>query len=1304
MSTIDQLKEQGTPPTPLFLFDCTLPSGAVERWSTHAVTVGGNAYLARLLQHNLFTLQFSAEDGLDSAQKISVTLANADSHYSQVEREVGFKGSQVTLQVVFYDLVANAAASETRVLFQGMANPPDEITQATFRLTIGTSLHLQRVVLPDIQIERQCPWMFPSDAVQRLQSITGGVQGKYSPLYKCGYSADQTGGVGNLNGTAAFTSCDYTRPSCVARGMFSSDTSGHTTSRFGGLEFVPAQIQVRSFGEKGTQLSALQDNEARYNDYVPLVYGTAWYAPLIVFARNDGNLTHMEVLLGAGQMSAVLTVLVNDIQIPQAQTGMNMTATGWYNVVTYGTRNGSFNLDFTDSTGAPLGDPYGSMAMMSVVVPNQISNGQTLPAIQVLANGLNLEQFDTSGNSLGESFTNNPAWVLLDVLRRSGWLTSNIDLTSFGSAAQYCGATISSTDLYGNTVAVPRFQCNMVIGQRWSAAEIVKGIRNGSSLLLCYGSTGLLTLRVENTLALQQASQPDGSNSTATLNGGWPAYEFSDSSAPFSGILRKPSGEPAIRLWSRISADTPNCLTVEFQDEFNGYQQDSLTLVDSDDALLTSREVTAAYPALGFPNFDQAGRMLQLQLNRSIQGYTYVDLETTIRGVGLKPGDIITVTYAKEGLERQPFRVVKLVPGRNYETVVITAQWHDDAWYTDAGGAGGGSGVSGAQVGLPRPLIGSVFDTHGIDQFGIIETPIETADGAASVDLAVSFTPPAAPSPTGAAIPLVNLTPTIATTGGTLGGGQVFYYAVTALDAHGSESGLSFIVTAAIPSGTSTNQVQITGLSFSPATAGFNVYRGANPTALLLIAASVAVATTFTDAGAAAQLKGPPDPNYDHANFYWRWELSPEAAVTGATSTTITNTALAMTPDNFQNALVRITRGTGAEQERVVTANSATTLTVTPAWTVTPDTTSFFTIAEATWTFGAVVTVSPAHLQVPNRGGAPVEISGRSANALDQESPYALNPLTSWEIGGSGTDSGIPPLPVFALSAGGQGTVELEGVSFTTLVNTNSISAGSLTLFSWNELNSPSLTTLSTGVGATDTTLTFTVAPTVLVNDLVQMEAELVQVTTIGTGGLTLTVQRGVHGSTAASHLAGVTVYPLERNSAAIPFVAGFFGSPASGSFSYSMFLPDIRIAAAEFFVTNAFGGGPVQLVSYAALADGGIRTLAGGQLTIQVEGYLGVQTDAAPPYVMESSYAVGELFAVVLQAPSGGAVTLQVRNGSTIYATLTIPDGQTVSNTIDGFGLPPLAANAQIHLDVTSVPGGASTLPGQDLTVTIRL
>ena len=293
--------------------------------------------------------------------------------------------------------------------------------------------------------------------------------------------------------------------------MFSADSGGNPTARFGGFEFVPPQIEVRSLGEKGSHLSSIQDNLALYNDYVPLVYGTAWYEPPIVFARNDGNLTRMEVLLGMGQIDSVIAVLVNGINIPQGQSGVNMTATGWFNVITPGARNGAFDPNFTDSSGNPLGDPYGSMAMMSVVAPNAISDGATLPKVQVLLNGLQIEQFDTSGNSLGASFTNNPAWVLLDVLRRSGWLTSEIDLVSFANAAAYCAQPIETTDLNGNTVTPPRFQCNLALMEPKSAAEVAIGIRNASSLILTYDNGGLLSLMVENTLALQQPSLPDGS-------------------------------------------------------------------------------------------------------------------------------------------------------------------------------------------------------------------------------------------------------------------------------------------------------------------------------------------------------------------------------------------------------------------------------------------------------------------------------------------------------------------------------------------------------------------------------------------------------------------------------------------------------------------------------------------------------------------------------------------------------------------------------------------------------------------------
>ncbi len=47
-------------------------------------------------------------------------------------------------------------------------------------------------------------------------------------------------------------------------------------------------------------------------------------------------------------------------------------------------------------------------------------------------------------------------------------------------------------------------------------------------MYLSFDSNGLIQLNPEDTLANQQPTQSANSNSTETLNGGWPAYEFGD--------------------------------------------------------------------------------------------------------------------------------------------------------------------------------------------------------------------------------------------------------------------------------------------------------------------------------------------------------------------------------------------------------------------------------------------------------------------------------------------------------------------------------------------------------------------------------------------------------------------------------------------------------------------------------------------------------------------------------------------------------------------------------------------------------
>lgn len=1313
MSTINQVKQLAEADTPLLFFQCVLPSGDVEYWSTQSIVFGGNPYSARVLKHNLFDLQLSADDAMDGITQLSLTLANADSYLSQLNAAIGFKGSQLTVYFAFADLPSLTITTESAVLFSGIAGDPDEIAEDSLTISFTNKLSLQRIPLPEVRIQRSCPWNFPSTPAQRTEAASGGAGGRYSRFYRCGYSPDVGGGVGSMNAGQAFTTCDKSRSDCQQRGMFSSDNSARVTQRFGGIEFVPSAIMVRTTGSSTWHLSSVLDDAAKYNDAVPLVYGTGWIKGLVIFARNDGNLTHMEVLLSMGVIESVMKVVVNDIEIPVAVQGTDMTTTGWYSVVTMGTRPGNFNLDFTDSNGNPLGDPYGSMAVLSIVVPNRISSGRSLPNVEVLLQGMQIDSYNLDGSFQQTGFTNNPAWVILDILQRCGWSTSELNLPTFAAAAQFCGYLINTTDLNGNAIQVPRYECNLILTTRQSAATVVRGIRVASSLMLRYGATGLLELLPETTIAAQQQNPPDGTNSTETLNGGWPAYEFSDGSGPFSGIVRNPNGTSTVRLISRSIAETSNRLSVEFQDESNEYQQDSLSVVDSDDLSLIGYEISSQSTALGIANFSQANRVLLRQLDKSTDGNLFIEFQTSFRALKVRPGDIITITYQKEGFNRVPFRVVKLSPSANYELVTVMAQIHDDDWYSDNPAVLGGAGRQpSAQTQTPRPVIGLIThtDPHGNFEyfdFKVSEQIQAEADGTARDTLTVSFFQPTKPNPNSPNLPLLSLSPGYVTGSGTLQGGSNLYYAVSALDGVGNEGMLSFTAAAAVPSGSTQNSVVVSGLSFPVDAVSFNVYRGTTPQLLYRIASQLPISTSYTDTGAPPQPIGPPDASFDHANFYYRFENAGPYPANLFSATTIGWSDMGATNLAYAGMAVRIIEGTGSGQERAIATNTQSTLTVTQAWSTIPDATSTFVIAEPSWSLAAVSSLTPVQFQVAYQPGAVVQISGRAANVNNQEGNPDLCPLTRWALGVEVASTGLAGMPEFSISAPGGGEVDLFQVGFDDLSNTSTVSSGTLQLFSWNELNTPSQYSLAAAMDASSATVPLVTAGTPAVGQVIQIGTELMSVLTVNQGANTYTVIRGVLGSTATTHNPRDLVLQLDATTVVVPFAANFFENRASINYLHTLSLPDVRIAAAEFYVTNSFGNSQTRQTCYALQPDGGLRTLSGGQFSMQVSGYLATQTNAAPPLLIETSHAVRDIRAVVNQPANGYVISVDILQNGVEYCNVSIPDGQTTSQILDGAALPPLLSGATVTANValqvdSSFSGTVS--PGRDLAVTIRL
>ena len=173
-----------------------------------------------------------------------------------------------------------------------------------------------------------------------------------------------------------------------------------------------------------------------------------------------------------------------------------------------------------------------------------------------------------------------------------------------------------------------------------------------------------------------------------------------------------------------------------------------------------------------------------------------------------------------------------------------------------------------------------------------------------------------------------------------------------------------------------------------------------------------------------------------------------------------------------------------------------------------------------------------------------------------------------------------------------------------------------------------------------------------------------------------------------------------ERRVVVVPFVRDFFGSPASGQYAHPIYWPDVRVAAADFNVTNIYGASPTVEGNLTVTNVLGLRTLSGGQLTLQVDGPLAIGSSLTPILLAERRQAIGEVYAVVADAPTGGNIIVRVMRNGTAYAEVTITAGMTQSNAVSGFGLVPLESGERLTVDIINVPSSAAGTPGRDLTV----
>jgi len=618
LDTINVLKEQAASYPAILLATITASDAAVYAVSS------GFAGSGRVIRYDLQALQAMSEQGFDVMPSIAITVADADKTLYSWDRTHGIAGARIEMAFLYFDLVSQFSSDSYKV-FIGRCKPggADDLT---FTIQATSLLNLSEKRLPTTPIQRTCPWVHPDTAAAKALADTPG-----SLYYRCG-------------NTGAATSCDKSPANCKANGMWA-------LGRFGGVQWTPplgGRVEREYISGSRLQVKS-SANSARYGEYVPLVWGTGWVDAVVLSVIPDGNSTRGEAIVCDGEISGLIKVVVDDELTPPANSFPDRNAyivydaLFRYNVWGNGTRNGAVN---TDAGFDSLGDPYGSLVAIEYCLPRKADS----PRVRALVQGRKIRVY-SNPSTYTTIYSTNPIWIIADILSLAGLSYSDMDLTSFVSAAAWCDETVSYTDQFGDTSTRKRYEASLVVRQRRTVAEIIVGLRKGCNAILNWsGSSGKVEVYIKKTLAEQQPSAVDGSND------GNDVASLSAEGAAANGKLAYHFHDYDTTELRRLAmTDAPNVAVIGFANTEREYSADSLRLVDIDAINFDGQERESNVQAEGIATLNQARNIGATYLAEVRKGNSRGDskgsepweLESTSKAVKLRVGQIVGVTNAK---------------------------------------------------------------------------------------------------------------------------------------------------------------------------------------------------------------------------------------------------------------------------------------------------------------------------------------------------------------------------------------------------------------------------------------------------------------------------------------------------------------------------------------------------------------------------------------------------------------------------------------------------------------------------------
>lgn len=1394
IGSIYTAKESAETYQPLYLVQVTLVDGTVLRYSTHPLhstygavasyAYGGYNWEPRILEADIGPLQAS-DVSLIVVPQVSFVLADPDKAVFLQESTIGFKGAEMRILAIMHDagdITTGSFSSNAPIKFIGLCSAATNFDESTITITADSKLNMSQTQMPPLRIQPRCPWTFPRTKANRISACSD----PSSIFYECGYSPDITDGDvsggtaaarGNYqSGTACFTSCSRAFEDCVARMgdsvalvPINQDGSARDTGVFGGMRWIPDQ----KGGNQRQYVTGKWDeivnarNEAKNGDSVPLAYGTTWLEPKIMGVWGDGNYTNYEVLLTYGKIDRIRKVVVNGQEVSRlrddtvsggyrdstrsidADAMVDSFKNGYWKTVNNGQRHG---LASGEVGWGKQGDPYGSYSAIYISVLRDVAKADSLPRIQVLVDAQHLRIYTDTSN-FSTAFTRNPAWVLLDLLSWSSWKYADIDIQSFIDAAATCGTQINFNRMdgqYTNTwpeSGVPiyfRYTVGFALSTRRSFNEVVRGVLNAMNALLFFDySTGKLKIVIKETLGEQQPDPITGSNDDAayasyladgSATTGHVAYSFDE-----TNIRKDDSGRSTLRFYQKTNRESPNKLTIQFQNRENQYSLDSLTIVETEDTSRIDDETAGSYALEGLQSFDHVRRCTARFFAESFRGNPrtdwtgiqtgdigdtggtwWCDLQTTVKAVHLMVGQLVHLSDSQHNLDQQLMRVMKIQASMNGELYTVSLMFHNDNWYLDTFGQDVEQHFTRPRrlvdrppyawrPGYETPATGDVYYGQTDLGFGLAVFYETAADGTVIAKTRFAGRPPVNKFPDVPGRPLLELTGQ-GTTGGGYPSTKSYWAGLCAktdattayllspmsepvmVDLDGSETALSFFIKhwPDNPSG----YVAFAGLD--PFAMSYQTETTTIPTG------AVSLTNTYNEAS-----WGPPDEAFER--FVWQVRRIVHSGILGAEITAFDNTTVHLSM--FENHGFTVNELAGYELAIFgIKPVDRTTPTYVPI--------ANFTIAS---NGTASITISGGNLTACVNGSSikaedvvvvrmkPTFGSDTTGNYF--EDAQLVNPLNLVDdpytvVGATNASPIVVTISASTFPYSNGDVVVVQGVVGNEAAN------GAWTIANVDDINMTFELSGSTGSGNYDSGgLAYYQYQGMIENDEVGNIAFIIA----GTGrGTFASIKENtatrfyINGDWPISPDATSRIIILEptiqieqatqRIVNADPAQVDYYDVDVRNYLNQSLFVQ----AVTESYLGHQAPKPYSPFREFWLYGDAGANVAGfNGAILLSVDGVLAIGSDLAPHIFVNKLCRATAIKAQVKVAPTGDDAVVQIKVGGAAYITLTIPDGSTSvdATAAEISAAPDISPDLAITLDITGI---GNTDPGADLSVEI--